>query len=237
MLRIGNLVMEGRPRVAMALRDGMPGDAVRAALGAGVDLLEFRIDLFANQDTGAVLAELARWEGTPRMATIRMAAEGGGWQASEAARLGLYRAVMPHAEAVDVELAAGDILDDVIAAAHAQGRVVLGSHHDFQATPPPERLAAIVEAGRAHGVDIVKVAAYCAGQDDVRTLARFLLNTPGTDLVVIGMGAAGLCTRVFFPLLGSRIAYTFLGEATAPGQLTCDATLGYLKAFQIEAGD
>ncbi len=237
MLRLGSVALEECPRVALALRDGARAEAVQAALNEGVDILEFRIDLFANQDPAAVQAELARWEGTPRIATVRMAAEGGGWRGNEADRLALYRAVLAHAEAVDVELAADAILDDVVAAAHDQGRLVLGSHHDFRETPPPDRLAAIADKGRDHGADIIKVAAHCQNTGDVQTLARFLLNTAYEDLVVIGMGAAGLCTRIFFPMLGSRITYTFLGEATAPGQLTCEATLRYLEAFQKGEAD
>ncbi len=237
MLRLGSVALGERPCVALALRDGAPAGAVRAALDAGVDILEFRIDLFENQAPAAVRAELKRWEGTSRIATVRMTAEGGGWRGGEAERLALYRAALECAEAVDVELAADAILDDVIAAAHDQGRLVLGSHHDFRETPPPDRLAAIADKGRGHGVDIIKVAAHCRNAGDVQTLARFLLNTAFEDMVVIGMGAAGLCTRIFFPLLGSRITYTFLGEATAPGQLTCEATLRYLEAFQVGAAD
>ena len=68
-------------------------------------------------------------------------------------------------------------------------------------------------------------------------LARLvdLLRAPGPPRIIIGMGAEGAATRVFFPLLDSLLTYSFAGSPTAPGQIALaeiyDALRAYSPAF------
>jgi 3-dehydroquinate dehydratase-1 len=105
------------------------------------------------------------------------------------------------------------------------------SHHDFSATPSAERLAGIAEDAKAAGADLVKVSTMAHGPDDVRVLAAFALRYHSLGLIVIGMGAEGAASRVFFPVLGSRITYSAMGGRPAPGQLPFDETVRLLAAF------
>ncbi len=231
MLKIGSCALGERPRVVAAVSDGVPRKDAEVLLASGVDILELRVDSFSRCDEDHVVAEAVRLAGLPLLGTIRSAAEGGAWKGTEAARLALFRAVMPHVGALDIELSSTEILGDVIAEAHAAALTVIGSHHNFSETPTDTDLDAVVDAGIRAGVNIVKVAARCNSPGDLRRLAAFTLRHADRAMVVIGMGPAGMLSRVFFPSLGSLLTYTFLGAPSAPGQLNSEDTVKYLKLF------
>lgn len=231
MLQLGTISLGAVPRVVLALSDGVPMDEVKAALDQGADMVELRADLFSSTDSGYVLEEFRRYEGIPVLGTIRSKGEGGEWNAAEYERAALYKAILPYCDAIDIELSSEEILDEVIHAARHAGQLIIGSYHNFEKTPELIELEAIHRHGSKAGVDIVKAAAHCRNRLDLHTLARFALDHATRDVIVIGMGAEANLSRIFFPALGSLMTYTFLGEPTAPGQLNCEATLEYLKAF------
>jgi 3-dehydroquinate dehydratase-1 len=184
----------------------------------GLDVAELRVDHFARVDAASVLAQLDVFAGVPLLATIRSAAEGGGWKGTEADRLALFRALLPRVDAVDVEIAS-EIARDVVRDAQRAGRLAIASFHDFARTPGAGALAAVVARGRALGADVVKIATAVAGRDDLRSLARLLVDTDDIGLIAIGMGDAAVATRVLFPALGSLLTYAHAGNVTAPGQI------------------
>lgn len=223
MINFGSVVLGGGPRIAVPFRDGNDPASIARAVELGMDIAELRIDQFANRDAANVLKEIAKFEAVPVLATIRSASEGGAWPTSDdAARLDLYKAVLPHVAAVDIELSSKSIAENVVSAAHALGRPVVLSFHDFSKTPPLDTLNAIARDARSAGADIVKVAAMCSSQDDVRTLTRLTLDHVHEGVVVIGMGLIGVSTRVLLPALGSLFTFAAYGEGTAPGQLQLD---------------
>jgi 3-dehydroquinate dehydratase-1 len=184
----------------------------------GLDVAELRVDHFARVDAASVLAQLDVFAGVPLLATIRSAAEGGGWKGTEADRLALFRALLPRVDAVDVEIAS-EIARDVVRDAQRAGRLAIASFHDFARTPGAGALAAVVARGRALGADVVKIATAVAGRDDLRSLARLLVDPSDIGLIAIGMGDAAVATRVLFPALGSLLTYAHAGNVTAPGQI------------------
>jgi 3-dehydroquinate dehydratase-1 len=119
---------------------------------------------------------------------------------------------------VDVEIAS-EIAGDVIRAARGAGKLAIASFHDFAKTPGAEALADVVGRGRALGANVVKIATKVADRNDVRSLARLLVDPSDIGLIVIGMGDAAIATRVLFPALGSLLTYAHAGNATAPGQI------------------
>lgn len=230
MLRSGPLTLGEEPCVAVAIQKAVPPAEIRAA-GEGNLLVELRLDAL-DAPTPETVADFVRtYRDFPLLATIRHQDEGGGWRGNETERLACYEAVLPLVQAVDVEIEAGDITPRVVQAAQAAGKIVIGSFHDFEATPDTARLEAVHDKGRAMGVDVVKVAARCQRPDDLQRLAAFTLAHRADHVIVVGMGDYGLVSRIFFPALGSLVTYTFLGEPTAPGQLNCQDTLKYLGAF------
>lgn len=236
MTHLGIIDLDAGPAVVLALRDGVPRETIDAAIASGADAVELRIDEFRDTAVEAVADECRRLAGIPLLATVRAAAEGGKWRGTEQERLGLYRAVLPLVDAVDIELSAKEIRGEVIEAAHSSGKTVLGSFHDFDATPSDAVLAALAEDAREAGADILKVAARCNNAAELRRLTRFTIDHAEAGCAVIGMGPLGMSTRIFFPMLGSLLTYTFLGEPTAPGQLNCEDTLRYLSVFRTGQG-
>ncbi len=219
------------PRVVVAVDDTVDIRALQQALQAGADIVEVRIDKFSDTTTEVVCEKLQAFQGMPVLATIRYATEEGEWQGNEAERLALFQAILPHVDAIDIEINATEIRDAVIAAAKTAGKTVIASFHNFKATPSLEDLQATAQAGRDAGADIIKVAVFCDTPSDLHTLAQFTLDANDAPVVSIGMGPAGAVSRIFFPALGSCLTYTFLGVPTAPGQLNCDETIGYLNTF------
>jgi len=229
---MGGLRLDGiTPRIAVPFRDGTSQEHIAEARRLGMDIAELRIDLFSSRDAEAVLAEIDRHQGVPVLATIRSAAEGGDWKGDDDERLTLYKAILPHVAAVDVELSSVAIVDTVIAATHEHGRCVVVSFHDFTQTPATEDLDDIADRAHDAGADIVKVAALCRLPEDLRILAEFTLRHREKGLVTIGMGDVGLLSRVFFPALGSLFTFASFGDSTAAGQVPLEETATYLRCF------
>jgi len=214
----------------VAIQDAIPPDEIRAAAGNRV-LVELRLDALKEVSPAALKNFVGRYTAFPLLATLRHAGEGGGWRGNESERLEAYKAVLPLVHAVDVEIETGDIADEVVTLARDTGRVTIGSFHDFTATPATAQLESVHANGRKTGFDIVKIAARCNSPEDLRRLAQFTLDHQQEHVIVVGMGEHGLPSRIFFPLLGSLVTYTFLGAPTAPGQLNCTDTLKYLDVF------
>lgn len=223
------LSLDTCPRVAIAIQDAIEPELIRAA---GPDMVvELRLDALADQSPAACCAFVRRYAEFPLLATLRRREEGGAWKGTEIERRACYSAVLPLVQAIDVEIGASEIVEAVMDEARAHGKLAIGSFHDFQETPNDACLEEVHTRGRSLGADVVKVAARCNSSSDLQRLAAFTLAHRADKVIVIGMGAHGLASRVFFPALGSLLTYTFLGDPTAPGQLNCTDTLKYLDVF------
>lgn len=224
-----SLLQEERPIVAVSFSDAYDAEAVALALRAGVDVAELRVDLFTSVDPAHVLKVAQRFCAIPRLITIRSEAEGGRWSGSEEQRLKLYTALMPHAEAVDVELGSRAILDEVIAIAARREVVKVISYHNFDETPSEDFLQDIVQRAKACGADLVKVSVMTRTDADLRRLARFTIDHQSAGLISIGMSAHGTVTRALFPALGSRLTYADIGLGRGLGQLPLDTMCDLLR--------
>lgn len=231
MITIGALNLGNGPRIAVPFRDGTRQEDIRRARELGMHLAELRIDLYSATDTSHVLGEVEKFAGVPTLATIRSSQEGGKWDKSDAERLALFEAVIPHVDAVDIEISSQEIRDDVIAAARNAGKTIIASFHDFKGTPPLHVIQAMADEGWKNRATAVKVATRCEDWNDLRTLAEFTLHNVSLGVVSIGMGPTGTVSRILFPALGSLFTFASFGEGTAPGQLTLEETAGYLRGL------
>jgi 3-dehydroquinate dehydratase/shikimate dehydrogenase len=183
----------------------------------GADLIELRIDQAVDPDVSAALAGRR----TPVVLTCRAKFEGGGFQGSENERFKILQsAVAQGADYVDVEYKAA-FADELIRSTGGKGIVI--SSHDFEGVPAdlPER----VRAMRAKGAEIVKVAVYARSlSDNLRLLS---LSDANGKTIVIGMGPAGLPTRVLAAHFGS--CWAFAGDGHAPGQILASRMLGEFR--------
>src|SRR5262245_25343627 len=168
------------------------------------DLVELRLDGIPDIDVAAALHGRSR----PVVVTCRPLWEGGSFAGGEEQRRSiLSRALALGAEYVDVEWRAG--FDEVIR--QDPSRVVLSSH-DFEGIPPD--LEARVRRMRAAGTAVIKIAV------TARRLTDTLVLTPigkGGNAIVIGMGEAGVPSRLLASRYGSVWSYS--GNGVAPGQI------------------
>ena len=231
MLRLGELELGTMPRIVAAVTDRDLADTGWAALA---DAVELRVDQCSESTPAAAVAvaDALRRLGKPLIATVRWQAEGGSGALDDGQRRALYEALVSRVEALDVEIAS-PLCEEIVALARQQGGLGIASAHFFNATPSPAVLHDLLDDGGQHG-DVVKIAAAVQSRADLARLVD-LLRHPGPPRIVIGMGAEGAATRVFFPLLDSLLTYSFAGAPTAPGQLALaplyDALREYSPAF------
>ena len=225
------------PWVAGVIVGGLRQATIKRALKAGAEVLELRIDTFAQRSPRELIRRLERLKAikgarsTPIIITARSKAEGGLYAIDDKKRLEIFKALMPFADYVDIELSSVAILKDVVRSAKRAKTLVIVSYHNFKSTPGAPKLRTIIRKGRAAGADIVKLATAAKRRADIRTLAGVLLEDP--KLIVIAMGALGASTRVFFPTLGSLMTYGSLTKATAPGQLPIRELKKRLKFYGL----
>ena len=174
---------------------------------AGADLVELRLDTLERPDVAGALQGRRQ----PVVVTCRAAWEGGGFAGSETERRRiLLEACRLGAEYVDVEQRA-DFAGDLLAA--RDGRGVVLSFHAFDGLPAD--LEARYRAMRSTGAEVVKIAAAVASLEESLRVAT--MGRGNEPRVLIGMGTAGVPSRVLAGRFGS--CWTYAGEGVAPGQI------------------
>lgn len=219
-VRLGGVTLTGGLRTAGVIVEGRAQSAAKKAAEAGADILELRADTFADASAVAMQTVMRGLKGLgkPVLLTIRSRKEGGIHPMGDRERATLYTALMPMADAVDIELGSSAILKDVVKSAKGNNKKVIISYHNFKATPGGGKLQDIIARAREKGADIVKIAAFARSPEDLKRLAALLAGQ--NDLIVIAMGEYGRASRVFFPMLGSLLTYGSVTASTAPGQMT-----------------
>lgn len=243
--------------IATALTDAAPsGQAHQARLAQqqGAGAVELRADLLADpaQVRAALDAVRAALEaapgapeampgapeavpaasGLPLLLTYRSATEGGkgaghgqGYEDYLASLLQLR----PPVAAVDIEMAC-PASKALVAEAKAGGYDVVGSYHDFTATPSAAQITQKLAQITAAGADITKVAYMPRTAQDVAALRHaahdFADAYPHQPLIAISMGQLGAPSRTD---LANCLTFATIadGAASAPGQ----ATIAHVRAW------
>lgn len=222
--------------IATALTDGAPSGQARQARLAqqqGAGALELRADLLADPaQVRAALTAVRAASSLPLLLTYRSTTEGGkgaghgqGYEDYLASLLQLRPAVA----AVDIEMAclASKAL---VAEAKAGGYDVVGSCHDFTATPSAAQITQKLAQITAAGADITKVAYMPRTAQDVAALRHaahdFADAYPHQPLIAISMGQLGAPSRTD---LANCLTFATIadGAASAPGQ----ATIAHVRAW------
>ena len=222
--------------IATALTDGAPsGQAHQARLAQqqGAQALELRADLLADPtQVRAALTAVRAASSLPLLLTYRSTTEGGkgaghgqGYEDYLASLLQLRPAVA----AVDIEMAC-PASKALVAEAKAGGYDVVGSCHDFTATPSAAQITQKLAQITAVGADITKVAYMPRTAQDVAALRHaahdFAGAYPHQPLIAISMGQLGAPSRT--DLVNCLTFATIAdGAASAPGQ----ATIAYVRAW------
>lgn len=222
--------------IATALTDGAPSGQARQARLAqqqGAEALELRADLLADPaQVRAALTAVRAASSLPLLLTYRSTTEGGkgaghgqGYEDYLASLLQLRPAVA----AVDIEMAC-PASKALVAEAKAGGYDVVGSYHDFTATPSAAQITQKLAQITAAGADIAKVAYMPRTAQDVAALRHaahdFAGAYPHQPLIAISMGQLGAPSRT--DLVNCLTFATIAdGAASAPGQ----ATIAYVRAW------
>ena len=222
--------------IATALTDGAPSGQARQARLAqqqGAGAAELRADLLADPaQVRAALTAVRAASSLPLLLTYRSTTEGGkgaghgqGYEEYLASLLQLRPAV----DAVDIEMAC-PASKALVAEAKAGGYDVVGSCHDFTATPSAAQIAEKLAQITAAGADITKVAYMPRNAQDVAALRRaahdFADAYPHQPLIAISMGQLGAPSRTD---LANCLTFATIadGAASAPGQ----ATIAHVRAW------
>lgn len=222
MVRIGSLRLN---KSIVASIGKAPVDSAIKAKKLGADLLELRIDLL-DTDARQALAELKKL-GLPVIITNRMKQEGGAWEGSEDERIRTLVSLIPLADAVDIELCAGE-RDTVVKKTKSAGKTVIISTHDFQKTPELDVMMGIIRESFEAGADIAKLAVMPQSFEDVLRLFEVTLHSK-EPVCTIAMGSFGRHSRVIAPIYGSVMTYGYVDKPTAQGQLRVDELKSILK--------
>lgn len=222
--------------IATALTDAAPSGQARQARLAqqqGAGALELRADLLADPaQVRAALTAVRAASSLPLLLTYRSTTEGGkgaghgqGYEDYLASLLQLR----PPVAAVDIEMAC-PASKALVAEAKAGGYDVVGSCHDFTATPSRAQIAEKLVQITAAGADITKVAYMPRTAQDVAALRHaahdFAGAYPHQPLIAISMGQLGAPSRT--DLVNCLTFATIAdGAASAPGQ----ATIAYVRAW------
>lgn len=222
--------------IATALTDGAPSGQARQARLAqqqGAGAAELRADLLADPaQVRAALTAVRAASSLPLLLTYRSTTEGGkgaghgqGYEDYLASLLQLRPAVA----AVDIEMAC-PASKALVAEAKAGGYDVVGSCHDFTATPSMAQITQKLAQITAAGADITKVAYMPRTAQDVAALRHaahdFAGAYPHQPLIAISMGQLGAPSRTD---LANCLTFATIadGAASAPGQ----ATIAYVRAW------
>ena len=195
---------------------------------AAVDLVELRVDGVRDLD----VAQALRGRRVPLIVTCRPVWEGGRCDGSEEERRAvLAQALALGADYVDIEWQAvrrghgGTGFADLVRT--NRHRVVVSSH-DFAGVP--EDLCTRTRAMRGTGAAVIKVAVTARRLSDTLPLLEI---AKGGDAVVVGMGDAGVPSRLLASRFGSR--WTYGGDGVAPGQIPVTRMLDQFRFRAVGA--
>lgn len=190
-------------------------EAARDVMAAGdADIVEVRLDLVAG-DPLKVIKTVRDLTSQAIIATNRMQAEGGQFKGSEDDRLELLLQAADFADYIDIELrsdARSKLMKNV-------KKPLIVSYHNFVCTPGHKELQTIRDEMSGCGAAIAKIAVTPTSLKDNLDILNFLLETD-MPMCMIAMGPLGRHLRAIAPIYGSALAYGYITEPTAPGQMS-----------------
>lgn len=215
------------PLIAGTLTGFRPlAEQIKRARSSRINLIEVRLDTFplkAIPEAVSLLRQVRTRSRIPLIATLRCAREGGGHltkNMSNQERSQWLKASLPHASYVDVEIKDAALARTITQAARRKKVRVIHSLHDFTPGLRLSSHAKFSALSRKAGGDIFKVAVTPRDNNEVEEFLRWGYQLPNPGKILIGMGRAGLMSRIIGFSFGSILTFGHLGTAAAPGQLS-----------------
>ncbi|MBQ7543491.1 MAG: type I 3-dehydroquinate dehydratase [Synergistaceae bacterium] len=204
-----------------------------------VDLVEWRADFYEDLFSTPVMLDTLKalrsaLGDTPLLFTIRTKPEGGEVAPSfeDYAKANLAAAKSGDADLIDVEMFWGntdwngkvsEVSAKLVEELHAAKCLVVGSRHNFSATPSASEMVATLRNQQAAGADLPKAAVMPVTKGDVLAVLdasyEFASKYADRPFLTISMGPKGMMSRVACELSGSCMTFGAAGQASAPGQI------------------
>lgn len=235
-LTIHNITLgAGVPKIIVPIVDRTEETILRRTedfAGKKIDLVEWRADYFDQVDdlqaVARVLKQLKeRLPDQVLLFTFRTEREGGERSISPEDYLTLNRcaAESGFADLIDVEIFSENARE-IIALIHQAGKKVVGSNHDFSATPAQSEIVARLCKMQEMGADLPKIAVMAQSPLDVLTLlsATEEMHRSYADRPIITMSMSGLgsISRMAGEIFGSCATFGTVHQSSAPGQISAD---------------
>lgn len=229
MIKIGNLTLNGIPRVAITISDKEQNKSIESR---NIDIVEIRLDQFDRLDANYIRGNIiTRKElNLPLILTIRSRKEGGKKNISDRCKSKLFEDIISLVDAVDIELRS-PIVSKVIDIAKRNKKIIIISWHDFKSTPDNRTLTDILNKAKEKGAHIVKIAANANKAEDVNRLMEFTQKNKSKNIVTIALGNIGAISRLSFPMAGSLITYSYINKPSGFGQIPLDTLQEQLRFF------
>jgi 3-dehydroquinate dehydratase-1 len=203
-------------------------DEAKEAVSLGADIIEVRVDL-VNDEPQPLVEKIFKLN-KPLVITIRPTWEGGAYKGSDKGRIKLFKALVPVADYIDVELRAPNV-DELVSLTEGTDALSIISYHDFEKCPPKKEMMDIVVRCQEKG-DIAKLAVTPASLRDVLRLFEVTLKSK-RPLCTIAMGEMGAHSRIVAPVYGSQFTYGYVRKPVAPGQMRVDKILEGLQLLGL----
>lgn len=185
-------------------------DLVPAALSAGVDIIEVRLDL-TGQIPEQTANEVFSGIPVPLIFTIRSIGEGGSFAGGADEWWNTLQPYLRYATYVDVEERFASFAPQL----KAMGKVIISSLHS-PTMPAPPALVSLEARLRSFG-DIPKIVLSPRSDEDVLALLAFTRQARKPIITSI-MGTGFRYARLLLPLFGSFLIFCHCGTAASPGQ-------------------
>lgn len=195
------------------------------------DMIEVRADYWDFiEDTNAsieMLREIKKAFGeTPILLTVRIKAERGYKEVSEAAKFNFYKAAIAEKlpSLIDIELAYGEAKIKAFKKELAgSGIALVVAHHEMKVTPSSADIVNIMEREIAAGADVAKIVVKPNKEEDVLTFLNgtlaFRRAHPQYPIIASGSGSVGRITRLIGGLFGIDLTFSSGVKGSNPTQM------------------
>lgn len=211
--------------------------ADRAALNAALrlrkspDFFELRLDSL-HRHLAEIEQAITRLR-APLILTARHPDEGGK-PLPISTRRELLQRFLPHAAFVDLELRSVSSMDPLLKEIRHKKIGLILSRHELGDSPVPKILREALQAARAAGADLFKIASRTDNPSQLaRLLTFFIENCCDFPIAAMGVGRLGAESRRRLFQLGSALNYCALAKANAPGQLSLPQLRRMARAYTI----